>query len=78
MLRKLAVLPIAVLLATATASAEVAATKTEEAARFHPPARGMSAATRLAGQERRLAMEKATTRLVVKAPKKEAAGEEED
>ena len=36
------------------------ATKTEEAARFHPPAKGMPAAPRLAGYEKRLAMEKAT------------------
>lgn len=36
------------------------ATKTEEAARFHPPAKGMPAAARLTGYERRLAMEKAT------------------
>jgi photosystem II stability/assembly factor-like uncharacterized protein len=36
------------------------ATKTEEALRLHPSARGMSAATRLAGYERRLAMEKAS------------------
>ena len=36
------------------------ATKSEEAARFHPPATGMPAAARLAGYERRLAMEKST------------------
>ncbi len=36
------------------------ATKSEEAARFHPPAKGMPASARLAGYERRLAMEKAT------------------
>lgn len=36
------------------------ATKAEEAARFHPPAKGMPAATRLAGYERRLEMERAT------------------
>ena len=36
------------------------ATKTEEAARFHPSAKGMPAAPRLAGYERRLAMEKAS------------------
>ncbi len=61
MLPKHAVLPIAALLwAASTLSAAPIATKTEEAARFHPPARGMQAATRLAGYERRLAMEKAT------------------
>jgi photosystem II stability/assembly factor-like uncharacterized protein len=36
------------------------ATKTEEARRFHPPAHGMPAAPRLAGFERRLAMESAS------------------
>jgi len=36
------------------------ATKTEEAARFHPPATGMPSAARLAGYEKRLAMEKAS------------------
>ncbi len=36
------------------------ATKAEEAKRFHPPAQGMPAAPRLAGYEKRLAMEKAS------------------
>jgi len=36
------------------------ATKAEEAARFHPPAQGMPAAPRLAGYERRLALERST------------------
>lgn len=61
MLPKRAVLPIAVLLwASPAPSAVPSATKTEEAARFHPSAKGMPAATRLAGHDRRIAMEKAT------------------
>ncbi len=60
MLRKLPVCPIVALLAAASAFAGPAGTKTEEAARFHPPARGMPSATRLAGHERRLAMEQTT------------------
>ena len=60
MLRKLAACPILALLVAASASAAPAATKTDEAARFHPPAKGMPSATRLAGHERRIAMEKST------------------
>jgi photosystem II stability/assembly factor-like uncharacterized protein len=51
---------VPLLLAAAPLLAAPPATKTEEAKRFHPPARGMAAAPRLAGYERRLAMEKAS------------------
>lgn len=48
------------LLAAAPLLAAPPATKTEEARRFHPAARGMDAAARLAAYEKRLAMEKAS------------------
>ena len=48
------------LLSAAPLLAAPPATKTEEAARFHPPAAGMPSAQRLAGYERRLAMEEAS------------------
>ena len=48
------------LLSASTLLGAPPATKTEEAARFHPPAKGMPSAARLAGYETRLAMEKAT------------------
>jgi len=61
MLPKRAVLTITVLLwASPAPSAVPATTKTEEAARFHPSARGMPSATRLAGHGRRIALEKAS------------------
>lgn len=53
-------LPAALLLASYSLLAAPPATKTEEAARHHPAASGMPAGRRLAGYERRLAMEKAT------------------
>ena len=51
---------VPLLLAAAPLFAAPPATKTEEAKRFHPPARGMAVAPRLAGYEKRLAMEKAS------------------
>lgn len=51
---------VSLLLAAAPLLAAPPATKTEEAKLFHPPARGMAAAARLAGYEKRLAMEKAS------------------
>lgn len=57
--RGIPVLASALLLAAPLCAAPPA-TKSEEAARFHPSARGMPAAPRLAGYERRLAMERAT------------------
>lgn len=51
---------VSLLLAAAPLLAAPPATKTEEAKLFHPPARGMAAAARLAGYEKRLAMEKSS------------------
>jgi len=51
---------LALLLAAAPLLAAPPATKTEEAARFHPSAAGMPSAPRLAGYEKRLAMERSS------------------
>ncbi len=51
---------LALLLSSLPLLAAPPASKAEEAKRFHPPARGTPAATRLAGYEKRLAMEKAS------------------
>ncbi len=58
-MRNLALLSV-LLLPSPSLPAAPPATKTEEALRLHPSARGMDAAARLAGYERRLAMEKAS------------------